>query len=437
MGGGAPAEAVIFAGRGTDEAVRRTAALTRMEALIMTTAEMSKGSATSAKRTGPAGALAFLALLSMGGLMACGEEGPDPAVGGVKPPPTATATATTVATTPPLPAEPSLDDRRKAAKAAYDAGDYAKAMPELEAIVAKEPGDVASQTMLGDVYASKGDKRAADAYLAATKADSGKDERLALVACRALLEQRRYDDVITAAQAGTKSNEKSMALWMYLGLAQTGKMDFAGATETYQKLTTAWPDEPELWAALANSQAATGKKDEAKKTAKAALDKWTEVRGPKNNKEVKLGKGPDELCAIARAMRRAGDAGGALAALGKYTVAKDELSGPLDIEKGFAKHQMKDDKTAYQNADKVLKMTNNGSAPAHLLLAAVAIDQKKLDIAKAELGAYDLLGGEIPYTFDRKEIQAAFDKGSTAIELPKTPAKKPEAKPEPKPKPKP
>jgi tetratricopeptide (TPR) repeat protein len=390
-----------------------------MEALIMTEV-LSRWS------------LAFCAVFSIG-VAACGEEGPEPAVGGVKPPPTATATATTVATTPPPPGEPTLDDRRKAAKAAYDAGDYGKAMPELEAIVAKEPGDVVSQTMLGDVYASKGDKRAGDAYLAATKADGGKDERLALLACRTLLDARRYDDVITAAQTGAKSNEKSMALWMYLGLAQTGKMDFAGATETYGKLTTAFPDEPELWADLANSQAASGKKDDAKKTAKAALDKWTEVRAPKNNKEVKLGKGPDELCAIARAMRRAGDAGGALAALGKYTVAKDELSGPMDIEKGFAKHQMKDDKTAYQNADKVLKMTNNASAPAHLLLAAVAIDQKKPDIAKAELGAYDMLGGDIPYTFDRKEIQASLDKAGTAIEA--KPEKKPEKKPEPKPKP--
>jgi tetratricopeptide (TPR) repeat protein len=408
----------------------------------MTTAEMvSRGSFKSAGRTGSAAALAFFALLSIGGLLACGEEGPDPAVGGVKPPPTSTTTATTVATTPPLPAEPSLDDRRKAAKAAYDAGDYAKAMPELEAIVAKEPGDAASQTMLGDVYTAKGDKRAADAYLAATKADGGKDERLALLACKTLLDQRRYDDVIMASQAGAKSNEKSMALWMYLGLAQTGKMDFAGSVETYQKLASGWPDEPELLANLANAQAANGKKDDAKKTAKAALDKWTEVRSPKNNKEVKLGKGPDELCGIARAMRRVGDASGALNALGKYTIAKDELSSPLDIEKGFAKHQMKDDKTAYQNADKVLKITNNGSAPAHLLLAAVAIEQKKLDIAKAELGAYDMLGGDIDYTFDRKEIQAAFDKGTTATEIAKPPSKnpdppkKPEAPKAPAPKP--
>ena len=402
----------------------------------MTTAEVVS------TRTGSRGVLALLASPAVLGVVlgvvlgGCGEEGPDPAVGGVKPPPTATATAATVATvTPPPPAEPTIDDHRKAAKAAYDAGDYTKALPELEAVVAKEPGDVTSQTMLGDVYSSKKDKRAADAYFAATKADGGKDERLALMACKPLLDQRRYDDVITAASTGAKSNEKSMALWMYLGLAQTGKMDFAGATETYQKLTTAWPDEPELLAELANAQVASGKKDDAKKTAKLALDKWTEVRSPKNNKDVKLGKGPDELCSIARAMRRNGDAGGALATLGKYTVAKDELAGPMDIEKGFAKHQMKDDKTAYQNADKVLKLTSNASAPAHLLLAAVAIDHKKLDVAKAELGAYDMLGGDIPYTFDRKEIEAAYGKAATAVELPKKPEppKKPETpkKPEP------
>ncbi len=353
------------------------------------------------------------------GAWACGPEEPEPKVGGVVPPP---PTTTQTATTTPPPAEPTLDERRKSAKAAYDAGDWAKAQAELEIIVGKEPTDGPSQAMLADIYASKGDKRAADAYLAATKADGGKDERLALMAAKSLFDQRRYDDVVTVSTAATKANEKSMPLWMYLGLSQQAKLDWAAASETYGKLTTAWPDEPELWADLANAQVGAGKVPEGKKSAKTALDKWTEVRGAKNTKEVKLGKGPDELCSIARAMRRAGDANGALGALGKYTIAKDELAVTIDIEKGFAKHALKDDKTAYQSADKALKLSNNGSAPAHLLLAAVAIDQKHPEIAKAELGVYDMLGGEIAYAWDRKSLEEQMNK----------PAVEPTPKPAPK-----
>ncbi|GAC1358830.1 MAG: hypothetical protein NVSMB47_11690 [Polyangiales bacterium] len=358
--------------------------------------------------------------------MGCGGGEPEPQA------PTTNTTPTVAATSPPVatprpPAAPSLDERRKTAKAAYDAGDVAKAQTELEAIVAKEPNDVASQTMLGDVYASKSDKRAADAYLAASKADGGKDEKLALVAAHGLLAQKRWDDVLAVTQAATKVNDKSMPLWMYLGLAQSAKTDLAGAVATYQKLTGAFPDEPELWGDLAVAQVAAGDKDGGKKTARTALDKWTEVRSAKSTAEVKLGRGPDELCIIARALRRAGDPSGALAALGKFPVAKDELALGIDLERGFARHQLKDDKSAYQTADKVLKISNGSSPGAHVLLAAVALDQKKPEITKAQLLAFDSLGGDLAYAADRAAIEEASNK-------PADPA--PAAKPAPKATPK-
>jgi tetratricopeptide (TPR) repeat protein len=354
-----------------------------------------------------------------------GAEGPGTTV------PTTTNTVTTTASTTTGPVttnEPSLDDRRKAAKAAYDAGDMAKAQTELEVIVAKEPADVNSQAMLGDVYASRNDKRAADAYLAATKADGGKNEKIALMAAHALFGQQRWDDVLTVTTSATKSNDKSMPLWMYLGLAQSAKMDWAGATGTYEKLTIGWPDEPELWARLAVSQANGGRKDDAKKTAKTALEKWNEVRSPKSTKEVMLGRGPDELCIIARALRRADDAKGALAALGHFKPAKDELAPAVDIETGFAKRLTKDDKQAYQLADKVLKMTNGGSPSAHLLLAFVALDHKKPEITKAQLLMYDSLGGDLAYAVDRKDVEESLAK-APAAEPEKTPEKKPTEKP--------
>lgn len=350
------------------------------------------------------------------------SEGPGPVT---VPTSTATATATTAGTLAP-PAEPSVDERRKAAKAAYDAGDYARAQTELEAIVAKDPNDSASWAMLGDVYASRNDKRAADAYLAATKADGGKNANLALLAAHALFNQQRWDDVLTVTDLATKSNDKSMPLWMYRGLAQSAKMDWNGAMQTYDTLTKGWPDEPELWARLAVSQANGGKKDDAKKTAKMALDKWNEVRSPKSTKEVMLGRGPDELCIIARALRRADDAKGALAALGHFKAAKDELAPAIDVETGFAKRQTKDEKSAYQLADKVLKSTSGNSPSAHLLLAFVAVDHEKPEIAKAQLLAYDSLGGDLAYAVDRKDADEALSKAAAE------PEKKEEKKPAPK-----
>src|SRR5439155_13335078 len=242
----------------------------------------------------------------------------------------------------------------------------------------------------------------------------GKNEKLALVAAHALFGQQRWDDVLTVTQLATKSNDKSMPLWMYLGLAQTAKMDWTGASQTYEKLTTGWPDEPELWARLAVSQANGGKKDDAKKTAKTALDKWNEVRSPKSTKEVMLGRGPDELCIIARALRRADDAKGALAALGHFKPAKDELAPAVDVETGFSKRLTKEDKLAYQLADKVLKATHGNSPSAHLLLALVALDHKKPEITKAQLLAYDSLGGDLAYAIDRKDADELLAKAPRA-----------------------
>lgn len=377
-------------------------------------------------RFGKVGTLLVSGALASVLVAACGGENPDPQVG-KNPPPPPTTTATNTATPPPPP-EMSTDDHRKAGKAAYDAGDYAKAASELEAVVAKEPNDVASQSMLGDTYAhQKNAAKSADAYFAATKADGGKDEQLALVAAKSLTDQKRYDDAIAVSQGALKNNDKSLPLWMYLGIAQCGKEDWAGAADTYGKLTKSFPDEPELWATLAVVEIAAGKKDDAKKTAKTALDKWIEVRSPKTTKEVKLGKGADEICMISRALRRSGDAAGALAALGKFPVRNDELSPEIDVEKGFSKEKLKDAKTAYATADKVIKATHDSSASAHLLLAAVALDQKSPDIAKSQLAAFDSMGGDPAYKYDRAEIDARMNAAASTI-VPTTTTPKPKAK---------
>jgi Tfp pilus assembly protein PilF len=349
-----------------------------------------------------AGALGFAAILG-----ACGPE-PEPETAAK--PPTPTATAKPTATVPTAPAEPTPEEHKAKAKAAFEAKDYAKAKVELGAVVAKNPSDIEANKMLGDVFSAEGDaKGATDAYYAAAKADGGKDEPLALVAALGLHGQKRFDDEIGLMQLTTKSHEKSMPAWMYLALAQTAKGDYASAAETYGKLTVAFPDEPQHWAHLAVAQSAAGKNDEAKKTAKSALDKWLEVRDPKKKKDVTLGKGADEIAMIARAMRRAGDPNGAIAALGKYAVPKDETAPFLDFERGMAKRAKKDVAGAKAEADKLQKAKGESWAPLQILLAGIAADSKKPDEAKAHLAEFDKrMGNHYGLVLDAKAIEASL-----------------------------
>ena len=368
-----------------------------------------------------------ISVLALVGTMGCGPE-PEPETAAKRPMPTSTVTAT--ATTPPPPVEATAEQHKAAGKAAYEAKDYAKARFELNAVVAKDPNDVEAHTMLGEIHSAENDaKGATDEYYAASKADGGKNEQLALTAALGLSGQKRFDDVITLMQLTTKANANSVPAWMYLAMAQTAKGDYAGASETYGKLTQTMPDEPMLWAQLAVSQAAAGKKDDAKKNAKAALDKWTEVRDPKSKKDVRFGKGADQLAIVARAMRRAGDAGGALAALGKYTVPKDETAPMLDVERGMAKRAKKD-ASAKADADKAVKAAGDSFAPAHLLMAGLAADAKKPDEAKAHLSSYEkFAGSDYGYAFEAKEIEAAMNAPADPPKDPKKPATPPPAPP--------
>jgi tetratricopeptide (TPR) repeat protein len=340
--------------------------------------------------------------------LACGGEEPEPKVAKPTPSVSSSVVASATATTPPPPKEPTRDERMAKAKAAFDAKDYGTARGELMAVVAKKPDDAEAQEMLGDVSSAEGNLAGAtDAYLAATKANEGKNETLALKAANALRESRRWDDLQSVAQMSLKANDKSLPLWMNLAIAQNAKQDYAGAVDTLGKMTQAFPDEPELWARLASAQAAAGHKDEAKKTAKAALDKWSEVR--KAKKETKLGAGPQELAMISRAYRHAGDANGAIAALGKYNVPKDETASELDIERGFAMRQKKDLKGAEAQAKKAMTAAGDGYAPAHLLMAAIAVDKKKPDEARKHLDDYKSRSmNDWTYAFDAREIEASI-----------------------------
>ncbi len=331
----------------------------------------------------------ILVLTAATGLGACGPD-PEPQTAATPPPPpTATAPATVE---PPPPAEPTAEQRKATARAALDAKDYAKAKGELEAVVAKDANDVEAWKMLAEASNGLGDRaRATDALLAAARADGGKDQILALAAGRALYDQRRYEDLVGLMQTVTQADPKSTPALMYLALGQNGKSDWAGAEATYRKLTELEPDEPQHWAQLANVQAASGKADDAKATAKKALDAWTEARKPKTTKEIKLGKGAEEIALIARAYRRAGDPKAAQSALDKYVVPKDETAPLLEVERGLAKLAAKDTKGAEKHALNAVKAGGEGYAPARLLLAGIAAAQKKPDDAKAQLDAWSKL----------------------------------------------
>lgn len=333
----------------------------------------------------------------------CGPD-PEPTTASNPPPtPTVTATATTSATPPP--AEPSADQRREAARAAIASKDYGKAKSELDALLANNPNDVEGLKMLGEVAAAKNDAAGAtDALFRAAKADGGKDEVLALGAAKALYDARRYDDAVAVTQMATKSNDKSVPAWMYLGMSQTAKEDYAGAAETYGKLAAALPDEPRVHADLALAQAAAGKNDDAKKAAKTALDKWTAARAPKSAVDIKYGKGADEIARIARAYRRAGDAKSAEAALAKYNVPKDETAPMLDVERGLARVANKDGKGANAAATKAKAAAGEAFAPAHLVEAGAAALAKKPDEMKMHLAAYDK-GASPDFAFERKWVE--------------------------------
>ncbi len=353
----------------------------------------------------------------LGAALAVSACGPDPEpTTGANPPTTTTSTAVATATGPATatPAEPSVEQRKEAAKAAFAAKDYGKAKTELDAVLAKNPNDVDALKLLSDVHAAQGNPAGTtDALLRATKADNGKDEILALAAAKMLYDGRRYDDAITVTQMATKANDKSTPAWMYMGLSQVGKGDYAGAAETYAKLTTAMPDEPSLWAELAANQAAAGKADDAKKSAKTALDKWTEARNPKTTKDIKFGKGAEEIAKIARAYRRAGDTKAAEGALSKYTVPKDETAPALDIERGLTRVASKDAKGALAAATKAKAAKGEGYAPAHLVEAGAAAVNKKPDEAKTHLAMYDQAASP-DLAWERKWIETLAAGGGEA-----------------------
>jgi len=380
--------------------------------------------------------LAVLWTLGAAGLAACGPE-PEPQTAVTAVPSASAPASTTAPTPPPPPPEPSADQRKETAKAAIATKDWAKAKSELDAVLAKNPNDVAALKMQADVATGQNDAAgAADAYYKAAKADGGKDEVLSLAAAQGLWAQRRYDDLVGLMSIVTKANEKSMAAWMYLGMGQTAKQDFTGATDTYTKLTSSFGDEPQLWAELALVQASAGKADDAKKSAKTALDKWNEARSPKSTKDVKLGKGADEITMIARAYRRAGDPKAAEATLAKFPIGKDEAAPMIDVEKGFARLAAKDGKGAAALADKATKAAGEGFAPAHLLHAGVSALGKKADEAKAHLAMYDKAAADpTKLAWERKWVEDVLAGGGETKptgDKPKAGGAKPAPAPTPK-----
>jgi predicted Zn-dependent protease len=368
--------------------------------------------------------VAMAATLSAG-LVACGGTEPEPQTAAAPPPP-----ATTEPAAPPAPAEPNTEQRKAAARAAIEARDWARAKTELSAIVAKDPNDVEAQRMLAAVAEAQNDKATAlEASLAAARADGGKDEILSLATAQKLYAARRYDDLVAILQQAAKANERSLPTHVFLGMAHNAKGDPAGAAAVYQKATATWPDEPQLWAQLALAQAGAGQADEAKKSAKSALEKWTEARAPKSNKDVKLGRGAEEIAMIAGALRRAGDPKGAESALARYVVPKDEMAPQLDVERGLLRVAQKDGKGAQTFAERAVKAGGETYAPVRLVYAGIAALGKKTDDARAQLSAWEQLTTDPSrYTWEKGWIEglASADGSAAAAGKPdgaKTPAK--------------
>jgi hypothetical protein len=364
---------------------------------------------------------------------ACGGE-PEPQTPATVPS-ASVSVAPSASTPPPPPPEPTTAELKLQAKAAFEAGDLVKARETLTIVTTKDGKDVEAWQMLAEVYVRAGDaKGATDAYVSATTADGGKNEALALTAAKGLHDAHRWDELIVVVNTSLKVNDKSQPLWIHLAIAQSAKGDHAGAAETWTKLTVAFPDEPHIAARAAVELSVAGKTDDAKKSAKAALDKWTEARKPKFGKPLNLGRGAHELALIARALRRSGDAAGAIVALGKYTVAKDETAPELDVERSLAKRTKHDAAGAKSDAEKALKAGGNDYAPGILALAGASLEAKKYDDAKKQLDGYDALAASrAPWVWELAADRDAIAYGiaqaaSAAASKPAAPAGKPTPK---------
>jgi hypothetical protein len=355
----------------------------------------------------------LLSIALLGALFsACGPE-PEPQSAATVP--STSATVVTSATAEPLPPpEPTAAELKAQAKAAIDAKDWAKARATLLIVVGKDGKDVEAWQLLGDASAGAGDAKAAtDAYMAASKAEDGKSESLALTAAKGLLDQRRWDELISVAQGALKNNGASIPLWINLALGQMGKGDDAASAESWSKLSGLMPDEPHFSAMLAMAQARGGKTDDAKKTAKLATEKWVEARKPKTSRVVLHGKGPAELAIISRALRWSGDNAGAITVLAKYTVPQDETAPELDVERSLAKRGKHDAAGAKADAEKALKAAGNGYGPGLLALAGASAEAKKTEDAQKQLAGYDAVAATggfwvVAYARDRQAIETSL-----------------------------
>ena len=171
----------------------------------------------------------------------------------VKPPPTVPAPPTSPPATPAPPASPTVgsgDAARQAAMQAVADGRYSQAIPLLEQLTARNPGDVEAQYALGLAYLSAGDRPngAVEALLAfrsvaAVQPDWAPGQRMV---AEALMKQTppQYTEALVPARRATDLDPARAEMWLTLAQAYEGAGDAANATLAYDQAAQHSPPPP-------------------------------------------------------------------------------------------------------------------------------------------------------------------------------------------------
>jgi Flp pilus assembly protein TadD/predicted RNA-binding Zn-ribbon protein involved in translation (DUF1610 family) len=192
---------------------------------------------------------------------------------GADPAPKATTSKAAVATrrSDAVGAKPAVEAEKQraflepsgAATIAYDSGDYATALAQFEAAVAKNPTDAESMSNLGQVLVKLG--RTAEAIPHFERACALNPDRWAyrFNLARALGLLQRWDESIAAYQQAQQLFPDDYVTTFNLAMTMHKKGDDAGAVEEYKKAVALNPEDPSFRMALAISLEALQRRQDA------------------------------------------------------------------------------------------------------------------------------------------------------------------------------
>lgn len=149
------------------------------------------------------------------------------------------------------------------------AGDTAAAVIKLKAYLASQPDAAMPRAMLGEALMKRGDVPGAQAELERALAAGAPPERVLPLLARALLQQRKIDELVALASRSPLSDAKAatdLAVSLAQGQQSVGRLD--AAIEAIADALKALPDHPEALVMRTRLAAATGKPEEAVADAK-------------------------------------------------------------------------------------------------------------------------------------------------------------------------